>query len=411
MKTTFYNRLYIQVLAGIAAGILTGMYFPDTAVKLKPLGDYFIQLIKMLTGPIIFITIVTGIAGMNDLKKVGRIGAKSLLYFEIVTTVALLTGLIVMNVLRPGDGMNISLASLDTAELGNLQSKEPSSFADKIIPADLISPFIKASILQVLFLALLTGFALSSMKEHASRIISVFETTAKVLFKMLAILLRAAPIAAFGAMAFTVGKYGTESLIQLASLMAAVYITCIIFVIIVLGSIARAAGFSLFKYIYYIREEILLVLGTSSSESAMPSLMEKIEKAGCSRSATGIIIPAGYSFNLDGTSIYLTMAALFIAQATNTPMTWYDQLALLGILMLTSKGAAAISGGGLITLAATLTSMDLIPAGGIALIIGIDRFMSEARAITNLIGNGVAAIVISKWDKEYDEEKGRFLKS
>lgn len=346
---------------------------------------------------------------MQDLKKLGKIGLIAILYFELVTTLALLIGLGVGNFFKPGHGMNINAAELDSSAVEKLQQSKK-TITEILIPKDPISPFIDGEILQILILAIITGIILSLFRPKAQKVISGIDYVMQLLFKVLKYIMYLAPIAAFGAMAYTVGKFGGSSLIGLGKLMLSVYLTCILFIFVVLGFISFLFRIHLIRFLSYIKEEILLVLGTSSSESALPSMMKKLEEAGCSKSAAGLIIPAGYSFNLDGTSIYLTMAALFLAQATNTQLTFDHQLLLIGMLMLTSKGAAAVSGGGLITLAATLSSVEMIPVASIALIIGVDRFMSEARAITNLIGNGIATLIISRWDKEYDKEKGKFLR-
>jgi aerobic C4-dicarboxylate transport protein len=403
------NTLYLQVLIGIVIGGVIGYIKPEWGVALRPLGDAFVSLVKMLIGPIIFTTVVVGLAGMGDLKKVGRVGLKAIIYFEIVTTLALVIGLVVANSLRPGDGFHANPATLDASSVtryasaaGQMSTKE---FLLHIIPKTFVSAFAEGEILQVLFLSILFGLALGRLGEHGRPVLNLLHEVARVFFGIVTIVTKAAPIAAAGAMAFTIGEYGVGKLAQLGFLLACVYITCFLFIVVVLGSIARFAGFGLFKIIRYIREELLLVLGTSSSESALPGLMEKMEKIGCSRPVVGIVVPSGYSFNLDGTCIYLTLAALFVAQATDTPLTLAEQLGLLAVLLLTSKGAAGVTGSGFIVLAATLAATGKIPVAGMTLILGVDRFMSEARAITNFIGNTVATLVVAKWDDAFDESK------
>jgi len=403
-----FGHLYVQVLTAIAIGVALGYFYPDTGAAMKPLGDGFIKLIKMIIAPIIFCTVVAGIAGMEDMKKVGRVGAKALLYFEVVTTFALLIGLIVVNVVQPGAGMNANIAKLDTKEVAKYttaaQSQNTTDFLLHVIPDTIVDAFAKGEILQVLLVALLFGFALSRMGERGRPVTELIDRIAHVLFGIVNIVMRLAPIGAFGAMAFTIGKYGLASLIPLAKLMGSFYATCLLFIFIVLGSIAKWTGFSILRFISYIKEELLIVLGTSSSESVLPRIMAKMENLGCSKPVVGLVIPAGYSFNLDGTSIYLTMAAIFVAQATNTPLTLTQQLTILGVLLLTSKGASGVTGSGFITLAATLSAIPTIPVAGLALILGVDRFMSEARALTNLIGNGVATVVMAKWEGELDQQ-------
>ena len=401
--------LYIQVLIGIVLGGLLGYLQPEWGVKLRPLGDAFVSLVKMLIAPIIFATVVVGLAGMGDLKKIGRVGAKALIYFEIVTTLALIIGLIVANGLHPGAGFHADPSTLDARSLGKFtsaaQQMDTVQFLLHIIPKTFVSAFSEGEILQVLLLAILFGLALGKLGEHGRPVLNLLHEVARVFFGIVAIVTRAAPLAAAGAMAFTIGEYGVGKLAQLGFLLACVYLTCALFIAIVLGGIARVAGFSLWKVIRYIREELLLVLGTSSSESALPGLMEKMEKIGCARPVVGIVVPSGYSFNLDGTCIYLTMAALFVAQATDTHLDLGQQLALLGLLLLTSKGAAGVTGSGFIVLAATLEMTKKIPVAGIMLLLGVDRFMSEARAITNFIGNTVATLVIAKWEGAFDATK------
>ncbi|MGL4395683.1 MAG: dicarboxylate/amino acid:cation symporter [Hyphomicrobium sp.] len=405
----FYAHLYVQVLAAIAVGIALGHFYPETGAAMKPLGDGFIKLIKMIIAPIIFVTVVHGIAAMSDLKKVGRVGFKALIYFEVVTTIALAIGLIVANVIQPGVGMNIDAAAIDTKGIETFvaKSKEQSTvqFLLDIIPGTFVGAFADGNILQVLLIALLFAFGLHGLGARGAPLLALIEQVAQVLFRIVGFIMRLAPIGAFGAMAFTIGKYGLSSLISLAWLMAAFYLTCLIFIFGVLGGIARLYGFSIIKFIRYIKDELLIVLGTSSSESVLPRMMDKLTAAGAERSVVGLVIPTGYSFNLDGTCIYLTMAAIFLAQATNIDLTLAQQIGILGILLLTSKGAAGVTGSGFITLAATLASVGTIPVASIALILGIDRFMSEARALTNLIGNGVATLVIAKMEGAIDDAK------
>lgn len=405
----FYQVLYFQVLAAIGIGVLLGYFYPDTGTAMKPLGDGFIKLIKMIIAPIIFCTVVSGIAGMDDMKKVGRVGAKALLYFEVVSSIALAIGLAVVTLIQPGAGFNADVTRLDTKALASFttgaKSLSTTDFLMNIIPTSVIDAFAKGDILQVLLFSLLFGFALSAIGEKGKPIAAFIDEVSHIMFGIVGMIMKAAPIGAFGAMAFTIGKFGLGSLAKLGMLMGSFYLTCLLFIIVVLGSIAKLCGFNIFKFIYYIKEELLIVLGTSSSESVLPRMMVKMEKLGCTKSVVGLVIPTGYSFNLDGTSIYLTMAALFVAQATNTPLTMTQTLTILTILMITSKGAAAVTGGGFITLAATFAAVPTIPLAGLALILGIDRFMSEARALTNLVGNGVATVVVSRWEKELDIQK------
>jgi len=402
-----YQHLYFQVLTAIVIGILLGHFYPETGTAMKPLGDGFIKLIKMIIAPIIFCTVVTGIAGMQELDKVGRVGIKALLYFEVVSTLALVIGLIVVHVIQPGAGMNVDASALDATGLSTYSAaaKTQSTVEVNIIPTSVIDAFAKGDILQVLLFSLLFGFSLAAMKETGAEVAVFINKVSHVLFGIVETIMKLAPIGAFGAMAFTIGKYGVASLMPLASLMGSFYLTCLLFIFIVLGLIARFAGFSILKFIVYIKDELFIVLGTSSSESALPRIMIKLEQLGCSKSVVGLVIPTGYSFNLDGTSIYLAMAAIFVAQATNTPLTMVQELTLLGVLLLTSKGAAGVTGSGFITLAVTLSVIPTIPVAGLALILGIDRFMSEARALTNLIGNGVATVVAAKWENELDRQK------
>jgi aerobic C4-dicarboxylate transport protein len=409
MKKPFYKVLYIQVLFAIVVGVLLGIFDPGLATAMKPLGDGFVKLIKMIIAPVIFCTVVAGIAGMQDMKKIGRVGGKALLYFEVVSTFALAIGLIVANVVKPGAGFNVDPAHIDTHSIAQYTEKTKAltttDFLMNIIPDTFIGAFAKGDILQVLLIAILFGFALSMMGERGRPIAHGVETLSHAIFGVVNIIMKAAPIGAFGAMAFTIGKYGVKSLIPLASLVGSFYLTCALFVILILGTIARFTGFSIFRFLAYIKEELLIVLGTSSSESALPAIMRKLEKLGCPKSVVGLVVPTGYSFNLDGTNIYMTMAALFVAQATNTELTLTQELTILLVAMLTSKGASGITGAGFITLAATLAVVPTIPVAGMTLILGIDKFMSECRALTNIIGNGVATIVVSKWEGELDKER------
>ncbi|MEW6484015.1 dicarboxylate/amino acid:cation symporter [Tatumella sp. UCD-D_suzukii] len=409
MKKTLFSSLYIQVIIAIALGISLGHFYPDIGTQMKPFGDGFIKLIKMVIAPVIFCTVVTGIAGMESMKAVGRTGAIALLYFEIVSTLALIIGLIIVNIANPGGGMNINPASLDASAIATYAEQAKSQgvvpFLLDIIPNSVIGAFASGNILQILMFAILFGFALHRLGNTGQLVFNVIEHFSKVIFGIINMIMRLAPIGAFGAMAFTIGKYGIGSLLQLGQLIICFYITCILFVVIVLGAIARYTGFNIFKFISYIKDELLIVLGTSSSESVLPRMLDKMEALGCKKSVVGLVIPTGYSFNLDGTSIYLTMAAVFIAQATNTHMDIFHQITLLVILLLSSKGAAGVTGSGFIVLAATLSAVGTLPVAGLALILGIDRFMSEARALTNLIGNGVATIFVAKRVGELDEQK------
>lgn len=408
----FIRTLYGQVILAIVLGILLGFFLPNLGASLKPLGDAFVRLVKMVITPIVFCTVVLGIAGMKDVKKVGRVGVKAILYFEVITTFALLIGLVVVNVLKPGAGMNVNAATLDTSSITKYTESDTAhqtiaDFLINIIPNNPIDAFAQGNMLQVLFLAIVFSFAITQAGKYGEAFLGWLENVMQIFFKMVNSIMKFAPIGAFGAMAFTIGKYGVGSLASLGFLMVSFYLTCALFVFVVLGLVARLYGFNLMKFLRYIRDELLLVLGTSSSESALPRLMRKMEHLGCSKSVVGLVVPTGYSFNLDGTSIYLTMAAVFIAQATNTHLDLTHQLTLLAVLLLTSKGAAGVTGSGFITLAATLTSLPAIPLAGLALIVGIDRFMSEARAIVNFIGNGVATLVISKWENEIDLVRAR----
>ncbi|MET3444584.1 aerobic C4-dicarboxylate transport protein [Variovorax paradoxus] len=402
----FYKSLYFQVITAIVLGVLLGHFWPDTGASMKPLGDGFIKLIKMIIAPIIFCTVVVGIAGMEDMKKVGKTGGLALLYFEVVSSIALVVGLVIINIVRPGAGMNVDVSQLDAKSVaaytgpGKMQST--TDFLLNVIPNTVVDAFAKGEILQVLLIAVMFGFALHKFGGRGTLVFDLIEKGSHVLFVIVGYIMKVAPIGAFGAMAFTIGKYGVSSLLQLGQLMATFYLTCLLFIFVVLGGIARFHGFSIWKFIKYIKEELLIVLGTSSSESVLPRMMAKLENLGAKKSVVGLVVPTGYSFNLDGTSIYLTMAAVFIAQATNTDMTLTQQLTLLAVLLLTSKGAAGVTGSGFIVLAATLSAVGHVPVAGLALILGIDRFMSEARALTNLIGNGVATVVVAKWTNDLD---------
>ncbi|CDS52818.1 Aerobic C4-dicarboxylate transporter for fumarate, L-malate, D-malate, succunate [Polaromonas sp. CG9_12] len=405
----FYRSLYLQVISAIVIGVLVGHFYPETGAAMKPLGDGFIKLIKMIIAPIIFCTVVVGIAGMEDMKKVGKTGGLALLYFEVVSSIALVVGLVIINLVHPGTGMNIDASTLDTKSIaaytGPGKMVSTTDFLLNIIPNTVVDAFAKGEILQVLLIAVMFGFALHKFGGRGTLVFDFIEKTSHVLFSIVGIIMKVAPVGAFGAMAFTIGKYGVSSLVSLGALMATFYATCLFFVFIVLGLIARFHGFSIWKFIKYIKEELLIVLGTSSSETVLPRMMAKMENLGAKKSVVGLVIPTGYSFNLDGTSIYLTMAAVFIAQATNTPMTLMQQITLLLVLLLTSKGAAGVTGSGFIVLAATLSAVGTVPVAGLALILGIDRFMSEARALTNLIGNGVATLVVAKWTGDLDTDR------
>jgi aerobic C4-dicarboxylate transport protein len=411
LRKPLYTHLYFQVITAIVIGVLLGYFYPHIAEQMKPFGDAFIKMIKMLIAPIIFCTVVHGIAGMEDLKRVGRVGLKALIYFEVVTTLALIVGLIVVNVLQPGAGMNVDSKAIDTKSIAIYTTKAGQQstveFLLNIIPATVVGAFAEGEILQVLFFAILFAFALFMLGERGKPVLNLIDIVSHALFGVVGIIMRVAPLGAFGAMAFTIGKYGLGSLVSLGHLMASFYITCLIFVFGVLGTIAWLAGFSIWKFIKYIKEELLIVLGTSSSESVLPRMIAKLENLGCKETVVGLVIPTGYSFNLDGTCIYLTMAAIFLAQATNTDLTLWHQLGIIAILLLTSKGAAGVTGSGFIVLAATLSSVGSIPVASIALILGVDRFMSEARALTNLVGNGVATIVVAKWENALDEVRMR----
>ncbi len=398
------RSLYFQVLLAIALGVALGALYPDLAAKMKPLGDGFIKLIKMMIAPVIFCTVVTGIAGVEDMKKVGKTGGLAILYFEVMSTFSLILGLFIVNLFQPGSGMNVDPASLDTSAIkdyaapGKLQTV--TDFLLNVIPVQFVDAFAKGEILQVLLLAILFGFALQKLGPRGAPMLGFIETLSSILFAIVGVIMKVAPIGAFGAMAFTIGKYGFKSLLSLGFLMGSFYVTCLLFIFVCLGIVARLHGFSIWRYLKYIKDELLIVLATSSSETVLPRMIAKLERAGVAKSTVGLVIPAGYSFNLDGTSIYLSMATLFIAQATNTHMDLAQQVVLLAILMVTSKGAAGVTGSGFIVLAATLSSTGSVPVAGLALILGIDRFMSEARSLTNVIGNGVATIVVGRWTGE-----------
>jgi aerobic C4-dicarboxylate transport protein len=404
MKKLLKNMTF-QVLSAIFIGILLGVFVPDVAKMMKPLGEMFINMVKMVIAPLIFFTIVLGIAKMGDMKKVGRVGGKALIYFEIVTTFALVIGLIVANLVEPGEGVNLQATQAESDQVSEYaqegEKMKLSDFIIHIIPSNAVEAFAKGDILQVVFFAVLFGFALVSLGETGKPVIDLFDRISNVFFKIVNIVMKAAPAGAFGAMAFTIGNYGLATLVPLGKLMLSVYATMFLFVFVILNLICKMYGFSLLKYLKYIKEELLIVLGTSSSESVLPQMMKKMEKAGCSKSVVGLVIPTGYSFNLDGTSIYLTMAVVFLAQVSGVDLTLTQELTILAILMLTSKGAATVTGGGFIVLASTLSAMQVIPMEGLALLLGVDRFMSEARAIVNMIGNGIATLVVAKSEKEY----------
>lgn len=408
-RKPLYAQLYVQVLVAIFLGAAFGHFSPKLATAMKPLGDGFIKLVKMMITPIVFTTIVVGIAKMGDMKKVGRVGMKALIYFEVVSTLALAIGLIVVNVIRPGAGINADVSTLDTKAIANYTANAKSQSAVDlimhVIPESIVGAFASGEILQVILFSILFGVALAQFGDQGKPLIDLIDRLSHVLFSVIGLIMRLAPIGAFGAMAFTIGAFGLDTLFSLGKLLACVYLTCFLFVALVLGSIARLTGFSLWLFLRYIKEELLIVLGTSSSEAALPRMISKLENIGCAKPVVGLVIPTGYSFNLDGTSIYLTMAAVFIAQATNVPLSLGQQLTLLAVLLLTSKGAAAVTGGGFITLAATLSVVGDVPVAGLSLLLGIDRFMSECRAITNLIGNGVATMVIAKWEGALDMER------
>jgi aerobic C4-dicarboxylate transport protein len=405
MQNSSSRSLTIQVAIAIVGGVVLGLAAPQTALQMKPLGDGFIKLVAMIIAPVIFCTVVGGIAGSGDVKRLGRTGGLALLYFEIVSTLSLIIGLIVVNTVRPGAGMNVDPRKLDISALDTSQQKLTTlkDFLLNIIPRTMMDAFTRGEILQVLLLAILFGIAIQQLGSRGKQIASFIEDLSQVLFRIVGVIMVVAPIGAFGAMAYTVGANGPHALISMGKLMGTFYLSCIVFIFFVLGAITRFHGFHIWQFLRYIREEILIVLATSSSEAALPRMIGKMESLGAGPATVGLVIPTGYSFNLDGTSIYLTLAALFIAQATNTPMTLMQQLTLLAVLMLTSKGAAGVTGSGFIVLGASLSSMGNLPVAGLALILGIDRLMSQARALTNVIGNGVATIVVAKWTKDLDE--------
>ena len=408
-RQPLYKSLYIQVLVAITIGILLGHYYPETGVALKPLGDGFVKLIKMVIAPIIFCTVVSGIAGMQSMKSVGKTGGYALLYFEIVSTIALIIGLVVVNVVQPGAGMHVDVSTLNASSVAAYAAagaqQTTVGFLLNIIPNTVVGAFANGDILQVLMFSVLFGFALHRLGSYGKPVLDLIDRFAHVMFNIINMIMKLAPVGAFGAMAFTIGQYGVGSLVQLSYLMICFYVTCLLFILVVLGSICRFHGFSVLKLIRYIREELMIVLGTSSSESALPRMLAKMERLGAKKSVVGLVIPTGYSFNLDGTSIYLTMAAVFIAQATDTTMDITHQITLLLVLLIASKGAAGVTGSGFIVLAATLSAVGHLPIAGLALILGIDRFMSEARALTNLIGNAVATVVVAKWVDELDTDQ------
>ena len=407
-KKPFYTSLWAQVLLAITAAVALGYFSPAKAIAMKPLGDAFIRLITMIITLIIFCTVVSGIAGMQDMKKIGRVGGKALLYFEIVSTLALFIGLVVGNVVRPGGGFNVNPATLDARAVadyaGQAKAQSVTEFLMHIIPTTLVDAFAKGDILEVLLVSILFGFALSAMGTRCKPLVDLFDALTHAVFGIVNIVMKFAPIGAFGAIAFTVGKYGLSSLGPLLKIIGTFYVTSLLFVLIVLGAIARAAGFSIVKFVSYLKEEILIVVGVNSSEAALPSLMAKLEKLGCSKPLVGLVVPAGYTFNTDGSSLYMTLAALFVAQATNTPLTLMQQLTILGVATLTSKGASGVQGASFIALVATLTVVPTIPVAGMALLLGIDRFMSTGRALVNVIGNGVATLVVARWEGEFDRK-------
>ncbi|MDH4552180.1 MULTISPECIES: dicarboxylate/amino acid:cation symporter [Pseudomonas] len=411
MAKRLVSKLYVQVLIGVTIGILLGVFWPQVGADMKPLGDAFIKLIKMVFAPIIFATVVLGIAKMENMKELGRVGARALIYFEVLSTFALVLGLIVVNLVQPGQGMNVDPATLDTQAISTYTSAAATGaggFTDfmlHLIPGSVVDAFAKNEILPILLFSTLLGIALANLGERGKPVVDVLEAFSHGMFYIVGLVMRVAPLAACGAMAFTVGKYGLGSIVSLGKLMATMYLTCFLFVVIILGSIARMSGFSLWKFLKYLREELFTVLGTSSSESVVPQLMNKLEKVGVSKPVVGLVIPSGLTFNPDGQCIYYTMAAIFIAQATNTPLSLMDQLIVLGVLLLTSKGSAGVTGSGFITLAATLATMDNIPVAGMVLLLGVDRFMSEARAITNTIGNAVGTMAIAKWVGALDSDR------
>jgi aerobic C4-dicarboxylate transport protein len=411
-RQPFYKSLYAQVLAGIVAGVLLGVLRPETGIAMRPLGDGFIKLVRMLIAPIIFATIVVGLARMGELKQVGRIGLRAFLYFEVLSTAALVIGLIVVNIVRPGAGLHVTASAEDLKAVAGYgtaagQAGGTVAFLLNVIPTTFFDAFARGDILQVLLISTLVGVALLLLAERTATLVALIDQAGQALFVVVGLIMRAAPLGAFGAMAFTVGRYGIGTLLSLGKLMAAVYLTCFLFVVIVLGAILRLVGLGLLQFLRYIADEILIVIGTSSSESALPRLMLKMEHLGCARPIVGLVVPAGYSFNLDGTAIYMTMAAVFVAQASGVHLSVREQLSILAVLMLTSKGAAGVTGSGFITLAATLSAVPSIPPAGLAMLVGVDRFMSEVRAVTNLIGNAVATVVVARWDGALDLTRAR----
>ncbi|QAV24156.1 dicarboxylate/amino acid:cation symporter [Proteus hauseri] len=408
-KRPIYKVLYVQVIVAIILGILLGHFYPNVGESFKPLGDGFIKIVKMIIAPVIFLTVVTGIAGMNNMKTVGKVAGKSMIYFLTFSSIALVIGLITANIIRPGDGLNISPESLDSSkvEMYVTQAHNSSlvSFLMNIIPDTVVSPLVNGNILQVLFVSIIFGISLASIGTRGEPVLKFLQNFSEPVFQMVGMLMKLAPIGAFGAMAFTIGKYGISSISNLLMLVITFYITSLLFVLVVLGAVAKYNGFSILSLIKYIKDELWLVLGTSSSEAALPSLMRKMENVGCKKSVVGLVIPTGYSFNLDGTNIYMTMAALFIAQATGIDLSLTEQITLLLVAMISSKGAAGVTGAGFITLAATLSVVPSVPVAGMALILGIDRFMSECRALTNLVGNACACIVVARWENALDKER------
>lgn len=408
-KTSLLGHLYVQVLIAIILGVSLGHFYPGLGEAMKPLGDAFIKLVKMIIAPVIFLTVIAGIASMSDLKKVGRVAGKAMLYFLCFSTLALIVGMVVANVVQPGSGLNVDPASIDSKAVASYATaahdQTLTGFLMNIIPSTAISGLVNGDILQVLFFAILFGIALGMVGEKGEPVLKLVNGSMAAIFKVVHIVMKVAPIGAFGAMAFTIGKYGIGAVVNLAMLVLTFYITSLFFVLVILGLVARYNGFSIFALIRFIKEELLLVLGTSSSESALPSLMEKLERAGCSKSVVGLVVPTGYSFNLDGTNIYMTLAALFIAQAMNIDLSIGQQILLLLVAMLSSKGAAGVTGAGFITLAATLSVVPAVPVAGMALILGVDRFMSECRSLTNFVGNAVAAIVVARWENELDADR------
>jgi aerobic C4-dicarboxylate transport protein len=411
-RRPLYTSLYVQVLAGIVAGVLLGVLRPEAAVAMRPFGDGFIKLVRMLIAPIIFVTIVVGIARMGELKQVGRIGLRAFLYFEVLSTVALIIGLVVVNVVRPGAGLHVTASPADVQAVAGYgtaagQAGGTAAFLLNVIPTTFFDAFARGDILQVLLISTLVGVALLLLGESTASLVTIIDQAGQALFAVVGIVMRAAPLGAFGAMAFTVGRYGAGTLLSLGKLMGAVYLTCFLFVVVVLGAVLRVVGLGLLRFLRYVADEIVIVIGTSSSESVLPRLMLKMEHLGCSKPVVGLVVPAGYSFNLDGTAIYMTMAAVFVAQASGVHLAAREQISILAVLMLTSKGAAGVTGSGFITLAATLSAVPAIPPAGLALLVGVDRFMSEARAVTNLIGNAVACVAIAKWDGALDLARAR----